>query len=456
MTTFPNWISNAPRRKSWAHLAWPDFSNWTKRGDVMVILPLCPLVKAGGQLLGHAEHAGGDFLAKALAILGDEAPVLVLPPLRHLPSLGGKSVLPVPYSLAHAMVLSIAGQLREQGFGKLVLWSPLHACKPFAAAVAIDARERHGLSTYILSPVRDLGEHTSQGAAAHAETASHLREISAHRPGASTVSAPTRFPSPVGAGSLQPGTLLARRLDTLDESGIEGVKGSLVLVPFGAIEQHGRHLPVGVDSILGQAFLAQLCPHIPPRENVLVAPAVTIGKSNEHAGWPGTLSIDAPMLLELAVCTARGLSALGARRIRFFNTHGGNTAVLASAVHELESAGIDVGMLVAPFRPTLSPQENAWGMHADEWETSLMLACAGDLVDMGRAVAEYPHTLEATGALAPERSAATFAWLTSDLSRSGVMGDPLPSTAAKGAAWLLEEGRSLASVVLPLCTSETT
>lgn len=456
MTTFPNWISNAPRRKAWAHLAWPEFSSWTKRGDVLVILPLCPLVRADGQLLGHAEYAGGDFLAKALAAFDDDVPVLVLPPLRHLPSLGRKSVLPIPYSLAHGMVLSIAGQLREQGFSKLVFWSPLHACKPFAAALAIDARERHGLSTYILSPAQDLGEHPSQGATAHAQTAAHLREISAHRPGVMSSSPTSGLPAQVGSGPLPPGALLARRMDTLDSAGIDAIKDSLVLVPFGAIEQHGRHLPVGVDSILGQAFLAQLCPHIPPRENVLVAPAVTIGKSNEHAGWPGTLSIDAPMLHELAVSIAHGLSGLGARRIRFFNTHGGNTAVLASAVHELEAAGLDAGMLVAPFRPTLPPQESVWGMHADEWETSLMLACAGDLVDMSRAVAEYPHTLETTGALAPERSPATYAWLTSDVSRSGVMGDPLPATAQKGAAWLQEEGRSLASVVLPLCTSETT
>jgi creatinine amidohydrolase len=220
-----------------------------------------------------------------------------------------------------------------------------------------------------------------------------------------------------------------------------------VILPTASIEQHGHHLPVGVDSILGQAQLSAMLNEegLP----VLVAPPVTYGKSNEHTGFPGTLSIGAPALHRLVSSLVTQLHGLGFPHIRLFNTHGGNTAVLRSLVSAGGFApGCTLSFLQGGFRPELPPQEAAWGLHADEWETSLMLACSPELVDMTKARCEYPARLEDPGLLRPEKAPATFAWLSRDVSQGGVMGDPTRASAEKGGLWLSQEGKSLREALL--------
>jgi creatinine amidohydrolase len=101
-------------------------------------------------------------------------------------------------------------------------------------------------------------------------------------------------------------------------------------------------------------------------------------------------------------------------------------------------------MLSGYYRPPQSPQEAAFGFHAGEWETSLMLAASPGLVHMDRAVCEYPARLDAPGVLRPEGAAAVFAWKTADLSKSGVMGDATLATPEKGRRWLDEASAALA------------
>jgi creatinine amidohydrolase len=60
-----------------------------------------------------------------------------------------------------------------------------------------------------------------------------------------------------------------------------------VIVTTGAIEQHGPHLPVAFDSLMGQVWLDRVLPLLPPSVSCYVAPPITIGKSNEHTGFPG-------------------------------------------------------------------------------------------------------------------------------------------------------------------------
>ena len=168
----------------------------------------------------------------------------------------------------------------------------------------------------------------------------------------------------------------------------------------------------------------------------------------EHLGFPGTITISAGTLREIVFAVARQLQALGIRRFAVLNTHGGNSAVLPPVLREVrERLGLETRILRCDSHPDLGAQEAAWGFHAGEWETSLMLACAPELVHMDLAVREYPARLNEPGELRPEHAAATFAWLTRDISQSGVMGDPTAATVEKGCRWLASAAGQLATEI---------
>jgi len=249
----------------------------------------------------------------------------------------------------------------------------------------------------------------------------------------------------------------ARYLPAMTRAQLEALPGkssAIVIIPTGSIEQHGPHLPVGVDSILGQSWLDAALPHIPASVPVYVGPALTYGKSNEHTGFPGTVSLSARTLHRLLRALARQLAALGFRTLAVLNTHGGNSPVLTATLREIQTAvGINAGMLSLRWRPPLPPREAAHGFHAGHFETALMRAVAPGLVAMDRAVCEYPPDAPTADGVGPVHAAATYGWLTADLSRSGVLGDATAATTEDGRAWLAEGGRQLAAQIVKLAES---
>jgi creatinine amidohydrolase len=209
-----------------------------------------------------------------------------------------------------------------------------------------------------------------------------------------------------------------------------------VIIVTGAIEQHGPHLPVAVDSFLGQVWLESALPRLDSDVSCYVAPPITVGKSNEHTGFPGTLSISKETLRGLLWAQARQLEAWGFRHLAILNTHGGNSAVIAYTLREISTAlALRCEVLAPKVDLGLSAQELAYGYHANTLETALMQATAGEYVEMSLAVSEYCGLADSPGNLRPERAPATMAWITSDLSRSGVMGDATAGTLEKGRQW---------------------
>jgi len=230
-------------------------------------------------------------------------------------------------------------------------------------------------------------------------------------------------------------------------------KTAFIILPTGAIEQHGEHLPVGVDALLGQAWLNAALPKVPPGVSLLVAPPITFGKSNEHVGFPGTLTLSAKSLRRVVLAAARQLHQLGFRNLGVLNTHGGNSAVLVYTLREIQSTlGMRAGIIGSNYQAALSPQEREYGFHAGEWETSLMLASTGNLVRMDRAVSEFPARLEDPGELRPENAPAIFSWISSDVSRSGTMGDATRASLEKGRLWMDEASSALAKRITHLAT----
>jgi len=224
-----------------------------------------------------------------------------------------------------------------------------------------------------------------------------------------------------------------------------------VIIPTGSIEQHGPHLPVGVDALLGHAWTTEVLKRFPAGAQIYVAPPITYGKSNEHLGFPGTVSISAKTLRRLLLAIAMQLKSVGFRQIAVLNTHGGNTAVLTYTLREIQaSLGLRAGMLGQPYKPDLSPQEEEFGFHAGEWETALMLAIADELVRMDKAVSEYPARQEDSGNVRLGNSPGYLSWMSADISESGVMGDAKSATRAKGERWLDAGSAALAAKIASL------
>ena len=241
---------------------------------------------------------------------------------------------------------------------------------------------------------------------------------------------------------------------TLDEIlSVPKKESALVVLPVGAIEQHGPHLPVGVDSLIGQARLDRALPLLPAETNVWIAPAIQIGKSNEHTGYPGTLIVSKTVLRRQLLAIAGQLKEWGFNNIAVLNTHGGNRQVLNYTMREVEDElGLTVHALRYSSGMTLDPQEAAFGFHAGEVETAIMLEIMDKgTIDMSRARCEFPARLEDPGTLRPESAPAIYSWISADVSESGIMGDATAATPERGQAWVEAEAKSLAESLTRIC-----
>jgi creatinine amidohydrolase len=224
-----------------------------------------------------------------------------------------------------------------------------------------------------------------------------------------------------------------------------------VIVPVGAIEQHGPHLPVAVDSLLAQLWVNEFIPRLPAGASCYIAPPITIGKSNEHTGFPGTLAISKDTLRSQLLVIARQLQAWDFKQMAVLNTHGGNLAVLIYTLREINATlGIRAGLLPNRNNVDVSPQEATYGYHANEAETAFLLAAAAPLVKSG-AVCDYCAQVSDTKNLRPERAPVAYAWVAQDLSRSGIMGDAPAATVEKGERWIAHLAEGLAQSVAALC-----
>ncbi|MEL6928155.1 MAG: creatininase family protein [Cyanobacteria bacterium J06600_6] len=212
----------------------------------------------------------------------------------------------------------------------------------------------------------------------------------------------------------------------------------VIIQPVGAIEQHGLHLPVAVDSaislgVIGKA-LEQLGSNIP----AYALPCLYYGKSNEHAGFPGTISLSATTLLSVIQEMAQSIYNSGFRKLILMNSHGGQPQIMEIAARDLHQEHPDFSVFpLFTWRvphlagDLLTTKEQEYGIHAGDAETSIMLSLLPEYVQMDKAVKEYPQGLPENSLLDMEGKL-PFAWLTRELSQSGVMGDATVATKEKG------------------------
>ena len=246
--------------------------------------------------------------------------------------------------------------------------------------------------------------------------------------------------------------LTTKQIECIDKN--EGV----VILPIGAVEQHGPHLPLLTDTIIANGALNLTLRQLPTETKVWALPPMSYGKSNEHVHFPGTITLSAATLSAVLHDIGESIARAGFRRFAFLNGHGGNIALLNSVARDIrESTGLMVFCIhgIQYGKPDFDISEKEWklGLHAGETETSLILALQPDLVDMKKAVAEYPALPDSETDLFFTGNA-SFAWLADDWSASGVFGDATLGTAEKGHRLLEAAVKNLTKLITEISKFE--
>lgn len=225
--------------------------------------------------------------------------------------------------------------------------------------------------------------------------------------------------------------LRRERLDAVD-------RRTPIILPVGATEQHGRHLPLGTDSMILDAILRRVDASFHGR--LLLLPCQQIGMSEHHMAYPGTLTLAHETLRRDVMDIVDSVVRHDFRRILLLNGHGGNQAIFGVLGEQIGQRWPKVECMVAnwwgPAAERLREfQEGPLGSvgHACEFETSIMLAVAPELVDMSLAEDDgIQHRVESMAFDLLHGPAATCYRPFEELSRSGVFGRPSLASAEKG------------------------
>lgn len=226
---------------------------------------------------------------------------------------------------------------------------------------------------------------------------------------------------------------------------------TLLVLPTAAIEQHGHHLPLATDTLINNLLLGKAMEKLPADLPVYALPPICYGKSNEHVGFPGTLSVSATTFMAVVRDIGASLAASGFKKVVLYNTHGGNSSLVDVMARDLRA---DFGLRTFALYGSggisfegVSEQEKSYGFHAGEIETAFLLSAVPELVDTSAYTVNYIAQVDKPELLRPENAAATFAWLTRDIAESGVMGDPRPATAENGGRWVEQAASRIAAAL---------
>jgi creatinine amidohydrolase len=208
------------------------------------------------------------------------------------------------------------------------------------------------------------------------------------------------------------------------------------VINVGAIEQHGPHLPLGTDTILGTEVMGRAMARLPEDVVVLGLPPTNLGKSVEHIEWPGTLTYSGDTLRAVMMDTAMSVARSGFSKFVLIGSHGGNVGIVDDYFRDLRMATkmrvfkIYMGG-IAPVPGLVAPEEAAIAMHAGDSETSMVRAVCPEIVHMDRAEGHIfdpdPHV-----GYSFKGNDVIEAWVAADLSRSGAIGNPYTSSEEKG------------------------
>jgi creatinine amidohydrolase len=228
----------------------------------------------------------------------------------------------------------------------------------------------------------------------------------------------------------------------------------IAVLPVAAVEQHGPHLPLGVDTFVAEAYLERVRAMLPADLPVSFLPLQKFGQSDEHLSFPGTLTLTSATVIRAWSEIAESLNHAGVAKLVIVTSHGGNLQAIELIARELRAR---LGMLVVTCawhrfgypEGLFSAEERHHGIHAGAIETSLMLAARPETVRMERAANAVPASVAMEREFKWLRAyrPAGFGWMTQDLHPSGAVGDPTVASAEKGEAALAYGARAFVELL---------
>ncbi|MEN9539041.1 MAG: hypothetical protein RLZZ126_1276 [Pseudomonadota bacterium] len=245
------------------------------------------------------------------------------------------------------------------------------------------------------------------------------------------------------------------------------VAQAVAVLPVAATEQHGPHLPTGVDSFIVDGVVQAALPHLPAALPAVFLPTLHIGKSNEHERFAGTLTLSSSTVIQEWTEIGAGVARAGFKKLLLLNAHGGHVGVMDLVARDLRSSqglivystswqNLPLGDAVTGL---FSAHEHRFGVHAGDIETSMMLALKPHLVDMALAQNFRSSSEDRASryAILGNGKSAKLGWQMQDVNPQGAAGNAAAATADKGRALLDAAGLQLARLLqelsdLPLTT----
>ena len=239
---------------------------------------------------------------------------------------------------------------------------------------------------------------------------------------------------------------------------------TIVMIPVGALEQHGNQAPLGTDDMIAEAMLEYLKEELPEDFPMLYFPVIPVGLSTEHKNFCGSITLKPDTYYHMLHDICESLNHHGFRKIAFLVCHGGNAPIIQVLSRELRSEyGLSAFILSSgafghpDVKATIS-EGNIWDFHGGEMETSMVMAVHPECVKLETAVAGRPEAFINNKALLPY-GAVSIGWVSEDWKDAdgnpiGIGGDPSGATAEKGEIILRTSAKQLVPGLLEILNWE--
>ncbi len=226
----------------------------------------------------------------------------------------------------------------------------------------------------------------------------------------------------------------------------------VIVLPVGSVEQHGPHLSIYTDTLLPTAVLGAALVRLEDDERIYFLPPLAYGVSIEHSGLGGTITLRSTTFLSLIGDILHSLAQIGMKKVVLLNGHGGNINLLGVAAREAHiDTGMDIfiastGALISPESLSLPKKECDQGIHAGAVETAVIWKIYPDWVRDDERAREYPQFHSDLLELSLE-GRIPLAWMTRDLSRTGILGDATLATPELGEQVFTEMVQALVHIL---------
>lgn len=233
----------------------------------------------------------------------------------------------------------------------------------------------------------------------------------------------------------------AARLQALCADG-----NAVAVMPIGALEQHGPHLPVGTDYLCAEDIAAMAMEKVQSQAQFLLMPTLTYALSIEHIHVPGTLTLMPQTLISVLTDIGESLLRLGVKKLVLVNGHGGNDSAIFIAGRLLRDKGMQLYMVDGgTIRNRLGAKE--YHVHADKIETSVMMASHPQMVDETKITEALSSSIDRWHEAADCRGDLISCWYIEDIAVDGVVGDPALASKEFGAQFMAEQSEQIARAI---------